>query len=147
MSSLPAPSPFSGLRVLIVDDNFDSASTLALFLEISGHQVRVAHDGREAIVAADEFRPDVVLMDIGLPGLNGHEAGRAIRSQPWAAQLVLIAISGWGQDVDKQRSREAGFHHHLVKPVDHGMLVQLLSQASAMRDIRRGEGPAGPPRE
>jgi CheY-like chemotaxis protein len=121
--------------VLVVDDNVDSASTMAMFLELSGYTVGVAHDGPEAVAAAHDFRPDVVLMDIGLPGMTGHEAGRAIRREPWGAKLVLIALSGWSQESDKQRSRDAGFNHHLVKPVEHTVLLRLLSQTGAMRDL------------
>jgi signal transduction histidine kinase/ActR/RegA family two-component response regulator len=120
----------SGLRVLVVDDNIDSASTMAMFLEICGHTVRMANDGVEAVAAAGEFRPNAVLMDIGLPGMDGREAGRAIRAEAWGGDIVLIALSGWGQDSDKQRSRDAGFDHHLVKPVDHAVLSKILAQTA-----------------
>ena len=132
----PPPKSPSGLRVLVVDDNIDSASTMAMLLEICGHTVRMANDGVEALAAAKEFRPDAVLMDIGLPGMDGHEAGRAIRAETWGADIVLIALSGWGQDTDKQRSREAGFDHHLVKPVDHAVLSRILAQTAEVRSAR-----------
>ncbi len=128
----------AGLRILVVDDNVDSASTMAMFLEICGHTIRVAHDGVDAVSEASDFRPDVVLMDIGLPGMNGHEAGRAIRAESWGEGVVLIALSGWGQDADRQRSREAGFNHHLVKPVDHAVLSQILTQTAEVRGLRHG---------
>jgi signal transduction histidine kinase/ActR/RegA family two-component response regulator len=115
------------LRILVVDDNRDAAATLALLLELTGHDVRTAHDGLEALAAASEFRPDVVLLDIGLPKLNGYEVARRIRSQPRGQGVVLIAITGWGQEEDKRQSQEAGFDQHIVKPVDPGTLLKLLS--------------------
>lgn len=122
------------LTILVVDDNVDSATTMSLFLEICGYGTRVAHDGLEAVRAADEYRPDVIVMDIGMPGMSGHDAARAIRKQPWAAETLLIALSGWGQEADKQRSRDAGFNHHLVKPVDHAVLTGILNRASTSID-------------
>ena len=136
-SSGRGPAAPAGLRVLVVDDNVDSAATMAMFLEISGHTVRTAYDGVEAVTAAGEFRPDVALMDIGLPGMTGHEAGRAIRAESWGSGVVLIALSGWGRDTDKQQSREAGFNHHLVKPVDHAQLSRILAQAAEARGLRQ----------
>ncbi|HVF59787.1 MAG TPA: ATP-binding protein [Thermoanaerobaculia bacterium] len=115
------------LRILVVDDNRDAAATLALLLELTGHDVRTAHDGVEALAAASEFRPDVVLLDIGLPKLNGYEVARRIRSQPRGQGVVLIAITGWGQEEDKRQSQEAGFDQHIVKPVDPATLLKLLS--------------------
>jgi PAS domain S-box-containing protein len=128
----PAPAParepaVHGRRILVVDDNRDAAESLALLLSISGHQTRLAHDGQEAIAAAADFRPDVVLLDIGLPKLSGHEAARRIREQPWGKAMVLVALTGWGQDKDRQRSMEIGFDHHLVKPVDLTSIAALLS--------------------
>jgi CheY-like chemotaxis protein len=119
------------LKILVVDDNVDSAMTMGIFLDLSGHVTRLAYDGPEAVTAAADFRPDVVLMDIGLPGLSGLDAARAIRREPWAAGTVLIALSGWGQEADRQRSREAGFQHHLVKPVDHEVLSKILEGVTA----------------
>jgi CheY-like chemotaxis protein len=118
--------PSSSLRVLVVDDNVDSATTMSVFLDLCGHSTQTAFDGIEAVRVANEFRPDVVLMDIGLPGMSGLDAARAIRGEPWGRQTILIAVSGWGQDADRQRSREAGFDHHLVKPVDHKALTKIL---------------------
>jgi CheY-like chemotaxis protein len=114
-------------RVLIVDDNKDSAVSLSMILKILGHVTRTAHDGIQAVRTAETFRPEVVLLDIGLPKLNGYEACRKIREQPWAREAVLIALTGWGQEEDKERSREAGFDFHLVKPVDPAALEKLLS--------------------
>ncbi len=114
-------------RILVVDDNEDSADSLAAMLELMGHTTRTAYDGVEAVEAADEFRPDVVLLDIGLPRQNGYDACRQIRTQPWGQRMILIAQTGWGQDEDRSRSNEAGFNFHLVKPVAPTALVQLLA--------------------
>jgi PAS domain S-box-containing protein len=115
-------------RILVVDDNQDSAESLALLLELSGHEVRTAHDGVEGVEAAATFRPDVILLDIGLPKLNGYEAARRIREQQGGKQVVLVAVTGWGQEEDRRRSGEAGFDAHMVKPVDPNTLGTLLAQ-------------------
>jgi len=118
-------------RILIADDNLDSVEVLGMVLEHVGYEVRTAHDGLEAVQAAATFRPDVALLDIGMPGLNGYEAARRIREQPGGWDMVLVAITGWGQEDDKRRAREAGFDHHLTKPVDPADLQKLL--ASVLR--------------
>jgi PAS domain S-box-containing protein len=123
-------------RVLVVDDNVDAAQSLAQWLEIRGDDVRTAHDGLDALRSAAEFRPEVVLLDIGMPGLDGYEAARRIRGEPWGADVVLIALTGWGQQEDRRRSREAGFDLHLVKPTDPALLEQTLNQIPA-RDSQR----------
>jgi PAS domain S-box-containing protein len=136
-------APVATLRVLVVEDNRDSAASLAMLLRIAGHDVRTAHDGLEAVGAAGEFRPDVALLDIGLPKLNGFDAARRIRQQPWSAGMVLIAVTGWGQDDDRKRSKESGFDHHMVKPVDPGALMELLGalgRTAAGRGTRRRTG-------
>lgn len=115
-------------RVLIVDDNVDSAKSLAMLLEMSGHEVHLAHDGQQAIELAEQIRPDVVLLDIGLPKLNGYDACRHIRQQAWGRDVILVAVTGWGHEDDRNKSRNAGFNHHLVKPVDLGMMMKLMSQ-------------------
>ncbi len=117
----------SGLRILMVDDNLDIARVMTVILAMWGYRVHTAYDGEEAVTAAREFQPDVVLCDIGLPGLNGYEACRLMKAQAWHPKMVLIAISGWGQDEDRRKSEEAGFAHHLVKPVDPQSLKKLLS--------------------
>jgi signal transduction histidine kinase len=117
----------SQLRVLVVDDNRDAASSLAMLLKVMGNDVRTAHDGDEAVQSAGAFRPDVVLCDIGLPKKNGYEVARAIREEPWGGQMVLIAVTGWGQDEDRRKSEEAGFDRHMVKPVDPHELMRLLA--------------------
>ena len=99
-----------------------------MLLEIAGHEIRIAHDGADAVQAAMAFHPDVALLDIGMPGMNGYEVARRIREQPEGARTTLVAITGWGQEEDKQRSADAGFDHHLTKPVDYHELVQLLAQ-------------------
>jgi CheY-like chemotaxis protein len=122
-----SPTPKSALRILIVDDNRDSADSLGMLLSLMGNDIRAAYDGQQGVEAAEEFRPQVVLLDIGLPKLNGYEAGGRIREQPWGEGMVLIAVTGWGQEENRQRSREAGFDHHLVKPVDPEALMELLA--------------------
>jgi len=118
----------STLRILIVDDNRDAADTLAMVLRIRSNDVRTAYDGKEGVDTAEAFRPDVILFDIGMPTLNGYEACRRIREQSWGSSIVLIAVTGWGQDEDRRRSRDAGFDHHLVKPVDVPALMNVLAQ-------------------
>jgi CheY-like chemotaxis protein len=120
----PEPSPER--RVLIVDDNQDSADSLAMLLEITGNKTYMAHDGVEAIEAIEKYRPEVVLLDIGLPKLDGREVCRHVREQPWGKDIVMIALTGWGQEDDRRKSEEAGFNGHLVKPVDYDRLLELL---------------------
>jgi len=112
-----------------VDDNRDGAASLAMMLQILGCAVSIAHDGIEALETAATFRPDIVLMDLGMPRMNGYEAGKRLRQQPGGDKLVLIALTGWGQESDRQRTREAGFDYHLVKPVDPEMLQGLLDRS------------------
>jgi CheY-like chemotaxis protein len=115
-------------RILVVDDNVDSTNALAKMLtRLYSQEVRVAHDGPEALAAAGEFRPEIVLLDIGLPGMDGYEVARRLRSRPKAEGLLLVALTGWGQESDRDRAREAGFDRHLVKPVDPETLRDLLS--------------------
>lgn len=118
------------IRVLIVDDNNAAAKMLSMVVKLMGNEVRVASDGLEAIEIAEEFRPDVVLMDIGMPRMNGNEAARHIRQQSWGQDILMIALTGWGQDEDKRQTKEAGFNHHLVKPADPAELRQLIASAS-----------------
>jgi CheY-like chemotaxis protein len=113
-------------RILVVDDNRDSAISMALMLELMGNEVRTAHDGMEAVELAEQFHPQLVLMDVGMPKLNGYEATRRIREQPWGQGMAIVAVTGWGQDVDRARSKEAGCDGHLVKPVNLPDLEKLL---------------------
>jgi CheY-like chemotaxis protein len=123
----PEGMPVVRRRVLIVDDNKDAAEWLATLLGLSGHETHVAHDGVEAVRAAERLRPDAVLLDIGLPRIDGYEVCRRMRQQPWGRDLMIVALTGWGQDEDRQKSREAGFNTHLVKPVDDEVLLNLLA--------------------
>jgi PAS domain S-box-containing protein len=116
-----------GRRVLVADDNKDAADALAMLLELAGHEVRVAHGGRAALSLAQTFRPDVALLDIGMPELNGYEVAKELRREPWGSRMCLIALTGWGQDEDRQRAKDAGFDRHLTKPVDTDALEILLS--------------------
>ena len=127
------PTSTTGRRILIVDDNQDGAESLALLLTLGGHETHIAQDGLEAIDAAEQLRPDVVLLDIGLPRLNGYEVCRRIREQGWGKDVVLVAVTGWGQEEDRDRSRDAGFNTHIVKPVDHDVLIKLLASLPARR--------------
>jgi DNA-binding response OmpR family regulator len=115
-------------RILVVDDNRDATESLTMLLQITGHETRSAFDGADALELASRFRPDVVLLDIGLPGLNGYDVARRIREQPWGRNTVLVALTGWGQEEDRRKSSEAGFDAHLVKPVDHGQLMAMLAR-------------------
>ncbi len=125
----PPPATYAravGRRVLVADDNRDSADTLAAMLEMVGHDVRVCYDGVNALTQAELFRPDVMLLDIGMPVLNGLELASRIRERPWGERIRLIALTGWGQPEDLKRSERAGFDHHLVKPVELSRLQELL---------------------
>ena len=123
----PAPEAPIRLRVLVVDDNVDAASGLAQVLELSGYDVRASHDGQGALAAAESFQPHVVLLDIGLPEMDGYEVARELRRRPGSRRALLVAVTGWGHESDKKKSREAGVDHHLIKPVDPAALKQLLS--------------------
>jgi signal transduction histidine kinase len=115
-----------GRRVLVADDNADSVETLQIMLEVMGNEVRVAHDGEEAVRVAADFQPDAILLDIGMPKMNGYEACERIRSMAPDAQPFIVALTGWGQEEDRNRSKRAGFDRHLVKPVDPRMLEGLI---------------------
>jgi PAS domain S-box-containing protein len=120
-------------RILVVDDNRDAAEALAMLLELSGSETHLAHDGTEALDAVEQSRPDVVLLDIGLPNMSGLDVCRRIRSEPWGEDIVLIALTGWGQADDRRKSEEAGFDGHLVKPVDHAAVEELLRKIAMKR--------------
>ena len=114
-------------RILVVDDNKDSADVLSMMLRIKGMEVRTAYDGLEAVEAAAAFRPNMVLLDIGLPKLNGYEVARQIRAQPWGKDTVLVAVTGWGQEEDRRHSQDVGINFHMVKPIDLVALQKMLS--------------------
>jgi CheY-like chemotaxis protein len=111
----------------VVDDNEDSVLSFSILLTASGHDVRTAHDGPTAVQVAQDYRPDVVLLDIGLPGLNGYEVAKRIRQNPVLKNVMLVALTGYGQLSDQQMSREAGFNHHLVKPADFAKVQLILA--------------------
>jgi len=113
--------------VLIVDDNHDAALTMSLVIRRRGHTVEVAHDGLEALEKLPVFRPDIVLMDIGMPHLNGYDACARMRVLPEGKGITIVALSGWGQDEDRRRSEEAGFDQHIVKPVDRATLERVIA--------------------
>jgi CheY-like chemotaxis protein len=134
-ATTPAPSaasdrePAAGgrRRVLVVDDNKDAALTLSMMLDLMGSEARIAYSGFEALEVAEQFRPEVVLLDIGMPGLNGYDTARRLREQPWGRDIVLVALTGWGQNEDRQRSQAAGFDDHVVKPIEPAALEKLLT--------------------
>ena len=123
----PTEASTPSYKILVVDDGRDAADSLSLLLRLHGHETRTAHDGLQGVELAEGFRPDVVLLDIGMPRLNGYEACRRIRSAPWGKNMVLIAQTGWGQDEDRRHTEEAGFDAHIVKPVDYTRLLRLIS--------------------
>ncbi len=116
-----------GRKILVVDDNEDAAHTLGLLLELAGHAVRFACDGEQALVSANELRPDFVLLDIGLPKLNGYAVARGIRREAWGGKTILIALTGWGHEDDKRRALDAGFDYHLTKPVNPDEVEALIA--------------------
>jgi CheY-like chemotaxis protein len=128
--SKPAPSKAPALRVLIVDDNEDSAQTLGWMLELMGHEAIIAHKGVDAIALAPKILPHLILLDIGLPGMSGFDVCRTLRPLPGLEKTMFVAQTGWGQDEHRRMSREAGFHHHLVKPIDMKMLQGVLAEVA-----------------
>ena len=116
------------IRVLVVDDNVDSADSLSQCLRMLGYQTLMAHDGLEAVRSAESYLPDVALLDIGLPHMSGYEAAKQIRALPCGERLLLVALSGWGQEEDRRKSKAAGFDHHFVKPVDIDALTNVLGE-------------------
>jgi CheY-like chemotaxis protein len=125
MDGAPVPAAVPR-RVLVVDDNVDAAATLELLLRSLGHETCVAHDGMKALDIAREFRPEVILLDIGMPGLDGYEVARRLRAMNQGTSFRIIAVTGWGQDGDRSKAKDAGFDVHLVKPVDLGVLAKVL---------------------
>lgn len=115
------------LRILVVDDNPDSAMSMAMVLSMMGHETQTAHDGEAAVSTAEAFRPHVVLLDIGLPKLNGYEVAQRIRQHEWGASMFLVAVTGWGQDEDRRRSEDVGMNLHMVKPVEPAALGRVLA--------------------
>jgi CheY-like chemotaxis protein len=123
---LAAAVPIISRRILIADDNRDAAESLSLLLQIEGHEVQVVHDGLKAVVALADFRPEVALLDIGMPGLNGYEVARVARQNSLGRGPTLVALTGWGQDRDKAQALAAGFDHHFTKPVEINRINEIL---------------------
>ena len=128
-------------RILVVDDRKNAADILAKLLRKRGHEVQTAYDGKNALVAAEKFRPEVVLLDIGMPDMNGYEVCRQIRKQHWGNGMYIIAVSGWGQEQDRRRSEEAGFDYHLVKPVNSTVLTKVLDSISTKTPLNTAFSP------
>ena len=122
------------LRILLADDNADSLNSLGMLLELLGHQVELCKDGTEAIRAGASFEGDVAILDIGMPGANGYEVARSLRAGAWGRDRTLIALSGWGQEQDRQQAKDAGFDHHLTKPVELESLQRLLASIEPRRN-------------
>ena len=151
---VPAPTvavmpvtTFTKRRILVADDNRDAADSLAFMLRIAGHEVRSAYDGQHALEVAESFRPQLALLDIGMPQVNGYEAARRLREKSFGSEMMLIALTGWGQPDDRNRSVAAGFDHHVVKPVDPSMLERLLAapRRRTPRAVHDEEEPTLPP--
>jgi CheY-like chemotaxis protein/anti-sigma regulatory factor (Ser/Thr protein kinase) len=132
VAAAPRPSTVATKRqrILVTDDNRDAASILSKLLQLNGHDVETAHNGREAIERAEAWRPDVLLLDLGMPEMNGYDVCRSIRQTPWGRGIRIVALTGWGQDQDRRNTREAGFDDHLVKPVDLRALDKVLAPKS-----------------
>ncbi|MDB5390302.1 MAG: chemotaxis protein methyltransferase CheR, partial [Planctomycetaceae bacterium] len=124
----------AGHRLLVVDDNADAANSLAVLLRLQGHDVRVAHNGPDAVELALNYRPDMIFLDLGMPGMDGYEVARRVRQASELNHVVLTALTGWGQPEDRRRTSEAGFDHHLVKPIEPRDLEGLLT------DLKKSSG-------
>jgi signal transduction histidine kinase/CheY-like chemotaxis protein len=131
----PARTAANSVRVLVVDDNTDAAQTLATMLELQGMDSRAAFGGRDGLVVAEQWRPEVVVVDIGMPDINGYEFVRRLREQPWGEPVLAIACTGWGQNEDRERARAAGFDHHLVKPIEPEAIAKIVARLDAGRGV------------
>jgi len=129
-AAAPAPQRAASLRIVVADDNRDAAATLAALLELSGHEVAVVNDGAAALEAIEESRPDIALLDIGMPTLNGYDIAKRVRATEWGGAITLVAVTGWGQDADRDQAFAAGFDHHWVKPVDSTLALELCNTAT-----------------
>jgi CheY-like chemotaxis protein len=143
-TGLVRPAEVSGQRVLVVDDNRDAAQSLGVLLKLVGVDVHVAYSGQEALDALPVYRPDVVLLDLGMPGMDGEEVARRIRSDPGFIDVRLIALTGWGQQSDRARSRAAGFDYHLIKPADVAALTAVLESSRQAGRRQAGNGGGQP---
>jgi CheY-like chemotaxis protein len=133
---MDAHMPASGQRVLLVDDNVDSTEPLSLLLQAKGHDTRVAVEGEGAISVADDFHPNCVVLDLGLPGMDGYEVARRLRERPYGSAMVLVALTGWAGKEVRTKAAEAGFDYHLVKPVNWEELERIVTAADAQSRIR-----------
>jgi CheY-like chemotaxis protein len=134
-------------RILVVDDNDDAAGTLALLLGLMGHETRTANNGMEALEVAALFHPDVALLDLGMPKLNGYDTARRMRQMSWGRDMLIVALSGWGQEADRAKSSSAGFDHHFVKPVDVAEIQRLIDRSRSTHGARqRGQAAEAPQR-
>jgi len=133
------PVPGAGLKILVVDDSRDAADTCAILLELSGHHVQTAYTAQRALELAEIFRPHLFLLDIGLPDLDGYQLARKIRGTSWGRGALLIAVTGWGQDADRRRAFEAGFDHHLTKPIASETVESLIHSLSPLRDLAKAK--------
>ena len=135
------PHTGSSLRVLVVEDNPDAADLLAIVVELAGHETRVAYDGPPALAIAETFEPEAVLLDLGLPAMDGYEVARRLRQRPGTRDALLAAVTAWGQPEDRRRAVEAGFDHHLVKPVPPEQILEVLERARTRRLRMPSSGP------
>jgi CheY-like chemotaxis protein len=127
------------MKVLVADDNRDAAVSLGMILELGNHEVLVAHDGTEALKIARDALPEAMILDIGMPGITGDQVAREIRREPWGANVLMVAVTGWGQAEDKERASAAGFDYHLTKPVDVDRMEKLLVDFAAERHREHAE--------
>ena len=128
--AVPAGAAASSRRIMVVDDNVDAATMLATLLQFHGHDVRTATNGPEALATGAEFHPEIVFLDIGLPGMSGYELARRLRDRPDMRTATLVAVTGWGQEDDRRQSKEAGIDHHLTKPVDSDHVLAVVAEAT-----------------
>ncbi len=135
----PLPASRATCRVLVVDDNIDAARALAILLRMAGNEIRIAHDGPTALEVAAAFQPELILLDIGMPGMDGYEVARRVRQIPHLEGVVLVALTGWGQDEDRRRTKAAGFDHHFVKPVDSARLEEIIQQIAERSSSADGD--------
>ena len=136
MNASGSGASISPLKVLVVDDNRDAAILMGRLLKTLGNDVQVVHDGFAALKAAEEFRPEAVLLDIGLPEMDGYETARLMREIPSCKDITIIAVTGWGQEEDREKGRRAGFNHHVVKPADSSTLMHLLSEVRGKKSLQ-----------
>ena len=123
--------PFRKRRVLVADDNPDTADVLSMLIREMGHDTHTAYNGREAVETAERVHADAAILDIGMPEMNGFDVARSIRAQSWGKEMILVALTGWGQDEDKRQAAAAGFDHHLTKPAGYEDLVRLLGESTS----------------